>query len=350
MLLLRRRPALAAAALAFALVGCSSDTNDDASGADTSSGEDAATDAAETDAAGEDTGSDSGSESDGGETGDTSDSGAIDPSEWPSDPFPSGEIGGDRPARVVLLSDYAPDRAWPVVTLLHGFTASALVQDVYFGVSPLADELGVIVVLPDGTENSQGAQFWNATEWCCDFERTGVDDAGYLMGLLDEVEAAVPVDTSRVVFIGHSNGGFMSYRLACDHADRVTGIVSLAGLEFLDAARCDPSDPVSVLQIHGTNDETVAFDDDPLLPSAPDTAARWVERNGCEGEPDTGEIDFQNDLPGAETTTETWSNCDGGTGVGLWVIENGSHIPGVSDGAIRTALEFALSRPRAAAE
>lgn len=270
----------------------------------------------------------------------------LDPTEWSADPFPTGEIGGDRPAEIVLPTDDSPDRRWPVVTLLHGFTASALVQDTYFGVSTLADELGIIVVLPDGMTNSQGAQFWNATDWCCDFERTGVDDAGYLIGLLDEIEEFIPVDPSRVVFIGHSNGGFMSYHLACDYADRVTAIVSLAGLEWIGAARCNPVAPVTVLQIHGTNDETVAFDDDPLLPSARDTAARWVERNDCLVEPETSNFDFESRLPADETVTETWSDCDRGTSVGLWVIPDGSHIPTLRAGAIRSALEFALDRPR----
>ncbi len=273
---------------------------------------------------------------------------AIDPNDWSSDPFPEGEIGGDRPAEIVLPTDYAPDREWPVVTLLHGYTASAFIQDSYFGVSGLADELGVIVLLPNGTQNAGGSRFWNATDWCCDFERTGVDDAGYLMGLLDEVEAAIPTDSSRVVFIGHSNGGFMSYHLACDYSERVTAIVSLAGLEWVDADRCQPSNPVTVLQIHGTNDETVAFDEDRLLPSAPETADRWVARNGCVGEPASGLFNFESTLEGDETTTDTWADCDRGTGVGLWVIPDGSHIPGLAPAAIRTALEFALDRPRSA--
>ena len=266
--------------------------------------------------------------------------------DWPAAPFEDGTIGGDRPARVVLPSTYATDRLWPVVTLLHGYGANARVQDFYFGVSALADTLGAVVVLPDGTSNSEGAQFWNATNWCCDFESTGVDDAGYLIGLLDEVEASVPVDTSRVVFIGHSNGGFMSYRLACDHADRLTGIVSLAGLEFRDASRCDPAEPVTVLQIHGTADNIVAFEDSNLLPSAPETAARWAERNGCGDATEAGAIDFQLDIPGEETRTTTWGDCARGTGVGLWVIEEGTHAPGLSDGAILAALRFALDRPR----
>lgn len=139
----------------------------------------------------------------------------------------------------------------------------------------------------------------------------------------------------------------MSYHLACDHSEVVTGIVSLAGLEWLDETRCSPEQPVSVLQIHGTDDETVAYDDDPLLPSAPETVARWTVRNGCEPDMSTvGTYDFEPSLAGDETLTETWDGCARGTGVALWEIPEGSHVPGLSADAIRDALLFALNRPR----
>lgn len=337
---------LALCALAFVLTACSSDDGDDASGTpdagvsgDASEG---APDATRADAIESEDAPDV-------EEPAYGENEPFDPADFGADPFPDGRIGGDRPARIVFPSDYAPDQRWPVVTLLHGFTASSLVQDAYFGVSGLADELGIVVLLPDGTTNSQGAQFWNATDWCCDFERTGVDDAGYLIGLIDEVRDQVPVDASRIVFIGHSNGGFMSYHLACNHSDVVTGVVSLAGLEWLDETQCEPDNPVTVLQIHGTADGTVAYDNDPLLPSAPLTVERWVERNDCDAEAmQSGTYDFEPSLDGEETLTETWSDCGRGTGVALWEIPEGSHVPGLTTNAIRDSLLFALDRPRQA--
>ena len=64
------------------------------------------------------------------------------------------------------------------------------------------------------------------------------------------------VDPYRIYVAGHSNGGFMSYRLACTHADRIAAIVSLAGATFDTPADCSPTEPVAVLQIHGTADDT----------------------------------------------------------------------------------------------
>ena len=53
--------------------------------------------------------------------------------------------------------------------------------------------------------DSEGWPFWNATDTCCDYDGSGVDDAGYLTRLLDEALERVAIDPARVVFMGHSN-------------------------------------------------------------------------------------------------------------------------------------------------
>src|SRR4051812_3323016 len=98
-------------------------------------------------------------------------------------PDPPTELGGDRPAAVLLPADYTIDRAWPLVILLHGYGATADLQDIVFGLGVRVDDLGFILVKPEGTTDASGAQFWNATDECCDFGGTGVDDVGYLSGL-----------------------------------------------------------------------------------------------------------------------------------------------------------------------
>ena len=49
----------------------------------------------------------------------------------------------------------------------------------------------------------------------------------------------------------------MAHRMACDHADAIAAIVSIAGATFLNPDDCAPSEPVSVLQVHGTNDAVI---------------------------------------------------------------------------------------------
>src|SRR5439155_20820686 len=122
---------------------------------------------------------------------------------------------------------------------------------------------------PDGTVDGNNNHFWNATDGCCDFGKTGVDDSSYLAGLIDEIASKYKVDPKRVYFMGHSNGGFMSYRMACDHADRVAAIVSLAGATFADDSKCKPTAPVAVVEVHGNADPTVPYDGQGVVPSAP---------------------------------------------------------------------------------
>tara|TARA_B100000029_G_scaffold43608_1_gene40392 strand:- start:172 stop:1062 length:891 start_codon:yes stop_codon:yes gene_type:complete len=117
----------------------------------------------------------------------------------------------------------------------------------------------MMLVLPDGMKNPDGNQYWNATDACCDFYQSGVDDVAYLSGVIEEAIEAFNIDTKRVFLVGHSNGGYMAHRLACERSDLIAGIVSLAGSTWYDEAKCGNPDPVAVLQVHGTWDTTIRY-------------------------------------------------------------------------------------------
>lgn len=265
---------------------------------------------------------------------------------------PPSTLGpAERPAQLVLPNDYDGVTAFPAVVLLHGYGANGGAQDLYFGLSRAARVEGFYVVIPDGTVDSGGRRFWNATPACCDFAGTGVDDVAYLTGLLDELEATVPVADGQVFFLGHSNGGFMSYRMGCERADRVAAFVSLAGSDFATDTECVPSQPVSVLQIHGDADETVAYDGgtlggSDLFPSAPDVVARWATRAGCDGTTVDGDmLDLDGTLAGAETETLRYeSGCT--AGAELWTIRGGGHIPNLSREFAPTVLAWLRAHGR----
>ena len=86
---------------------------------------------------------------------------------------------------VVYPSDYSEDKPLPVIIALHGFTGNKKQLDQYWKLSNLVDSKQFILVLPQGTRDSKGRTFWNATEACCNMEKLEVDDVGYLMSLLD---------------------------------------------------------------------------------------------------------------------------------------------------------------------
>jgi polyhydroxybutyrate depolymerase len=229
------------------------------------------------------------------------------------------------------------DLASPVLVLLHGFGDSAANLSRYLGIDAVAGSRGVIVVHVDGTPNPGGSCFWNATDACCDLYRQRPDDVGYLDAVLDDVGSHFRVDARRLWIVGHSNGGFMAYRYACERAPRVAAIASMAGADWLDAARCAASEPVAVLQIHGDADPIIKYgggnigDPDvfPLFnrygiampsggvhegsyPGARAMTEAWARRDGCEGPAETGSpFDLDRQLPGAETTPVRWGRCKG---------------------------------------
>ncbi|HUH02603.1 MAG TPA: alpha/beta fold hydrolase [Kofleriaceae bacterium] len=264
-------------------------------------------------------------------------------------------FGGERATELLVPSSYDHAVPAPIVLVLHGYSINGAVEAGYTRLADLTRE-GVLVVAPDGTEDPDGNLYWNAEHQGCGLGGdTRPDDVGYLLGLLDEIAAVFNVDPDRVYVFGHSNGGFMAYRLACEHADRVAALISLAGAPALDPDDCAPSSPLSILQIHGDADDTVLYGgadavvDIPCpYPAATDTVARFAAFNGCDAQLSaSGErLDLESSLPGTDTRIDTHANCAAGIATELWTIEGGGHIPALRPDAYLTMWDFFRAHPR----
>src|SRR5258708_34631687 len=147
----------------------------------------------------------------------------------------------------------------PLVILLHSYNHTGAATESYLQIQPLAETRGFLYCYPDSLIDQSGSPFWNATDAAADFWNTGVDDAGSLRGLIEEIGRQFAVDRKRIFLVGHSNGGFMAYRMACQSADLIPGIASLAGTTLLDSSRCGPSKPVNIHHIPGTGDQPVLY-------------------------------------------------------------------------------------------
>lgn len=239
---------------------------------------------------------------------------------------PTSPLVVARPYQVALPE--SDDRPAPLVVVLHGLGADGPTQNAYLGFSFWARKQGILTAYPDGTKNGLGIRFWNATNGCCDFENSGVDDVAYLTAVIDDAIARFGADPKRVYLVGHSNGGYMAYRMACERADRIAGIASLAGANWLDPSRCRPTAPVAVLQIHGTKDDNVPYAGGRGVPSARDSAGSFAAVNGC-GQPpvDGGTRHIERRLPGNETSVLRWPSCHDGKSIELWTINDGGHLP-----------------------
>ena len=241
------------------------------------------------------------------------------------------EIGGDRPAQLQLPTNRG-DKAMPLVLSLHGYGADAKGQDQYFALAERVTDYGFALITPQGTTDDRGNRFWNATDGCCNFHNSDVDDHAWLSSLV--AEARDLVDVSGVYVVGFSNGGFMAYRLACDGLDGLVAIASLAGSSFGDPDRCADARPVSVLQIHGDADQNIPYQGtleyDGGYPGAEELVNRWTQRAGCDVDSVAvlPSIDLEADIDGDETTVQrTRKGCDSGITIELWTIQGANHFP-----------------------
>ena len=236
--------------------------------------------------------------------------------------MPPKTYGGDRPADLKTPPMLTEGKQYPLLVVLHGFGANGFVQTAYFGVGDLPTQDKALLIAPDGTEDSSGKQFWNADSACCDFEHHNPDDVTYIGKLIDDISADWPVDKNQVFLLGHSNGGYMAYRMACERADVIAAIASLAGNASSAPSACSPVRPVSVAHLHGTLDETVPYS------GASPSVAQWATKNGCGGGSTAGPtLDLDNNVVGAETRTSATNGCPASGAVELWSMEGSSHIP-----------------------
>ncbi len=240
-------------------------------------------------------------------------------------------LGGNRPASVFLPDGWDGCKQWPLIVLLHGYGATGVIQNIYLGIGARVTSHGFVLVLPEGTKSKSGKQFWDATNACCNFEDGPVDDVAYLRGLIETATKQLAIDPARVFLIGHSNGGFMAYRMACEAADLVAGVASLAGAVNAAAVSCKPTRPVNVLQMHGTDDATISYKGTVAYPGAEAAEQRWIGLNGCTAAPVAlPAVDFDGKPAGKETVQRNVSGCAEGTQVGLWTMTGSGHIPAVN--------------------
>jgi len=190
-----------------------------------------------------------------------------------------------------------PGRPAPLVVVLHGAMGNAARVETRYHWNPLSDRDGFFVVYPQGSLDQ-----WNAV-----LDSRVDDDVRYLTALLDHLEGSFPIDRTRVYVAGMSNGAAMAYRIGCALSDRVAAIASVEG----SSPGCQPSQPVSMVVVHGLADQTVTF------AGAQRSLTAWRGYDGC-----PADAQVQTDGP---VTHSTWAPCAAGTTVELYTVDGGGH-------------------------
>src|SRR5690606_1227667 len=174
--------------------------------------------------------------------------------------------------RLYIPASYDGTESVPLLFNLHGYTSNNVQQEVYADFRPIADTANFIIVHPNGTLDLGGNRYWNAFN-----VPGGVDDVGFLSTLIDEISQSYTIDMNRVYSTGMSNGGFMSYELACALGYRITAVASVTGaMPKNRPSTCNPPHPVPAMQIHGTADPTVPYNGNAQQESIEDVVDYWV--------------------------------------------------------------------------
>lgn len=227
-----------------------------------------------------------------------------------------------RDYRLYIPKNFDSKKAVPLVFNFHGLTSNAQQQEFYGDFRGIADTAGFLLVHPNGTvSKTAGVPFWNVGLAVGE----SVDDVGFVEALIDSLQLKYTIDPNRIYATGMSNGGFMSYFLACSSL-RFAAIASVTGSSTpLMDQKCKSSRAVPILEIHGTADNTVPYNGTTGIKAIPALVAFWAAKNGCNPTPQINQVANTNTADGATAEHHIYSTSTGDALVEHFKVIGGGH-------------------------
>ena len=225
----------------------------------------------------------------------------------------------------------------PLVLVCHGYSGTAQGIMYYSEFNALAEEFGFAVCYPQGTLDGSNTTFFNVGY---DFQNNQtVDDVAFVEELIDSLQAMHSLSEQDVFCTGMSNGGDFSYMLACKASETFKAIAPVAGMIMQDIMDdCNPINEVSILEIHGTQDNVTYWQGDPnnndgwgAYPSIPNTIDFFTNMFGLTALssavfPDIDPTD------GSTVSSDKYTELGSCTEVWLYTVDGGGHDWPGSDG------------------
>jgi polyhydroxybutyrate depolymerase len=220
--------------------------------------------------------------------------------------------------RLYIPASYNGTSAWPLVLNLHGYTSNASQQQLYTNFGPIADTAHFLMVYPNGT-TYMGQPYWNAFG-------AGANDIQFISDLIDSLSNAYNIDQNKVYSCGMSNGGYMSYTLACALNNKIAAIASVTGsMSAYTKATCSPGRAVPVMQISGTADGTVPYNGTSSSLHIDSVVKYWRINNGCNPSAVFTNVPNINTSDGCTAEHYVYNGGINGSSVELYKIIGGGH-------------------------
>lgn len=217
--------------------------------------------------------------------------------------------------------NYTADNAVPLVFNFHGYTSNANEQMNYGDFRSIADTVGFIIVHPNGTVDNFGNTHWNVG-----WGTSTVDDIGFTEALIDSLALDYNINFERIFATGMSNGGFMSYTLACELSNKIAAIASVTGsMNVGQENTCNAEHQMPIMEFHGTADGTVPYGGNIIFASTESVIDYWVNFNNCDLTPVFTELDDIDPDDGSTVEHYLYENGDNGADVEHFKILNGGH-------------------------
>ncbi len=145
----------------------------------------------------------------------------------------------------------------PTVFVLHGYGSNMYQMMLYSQMNQVADTAKFLVVYPQGTTDLNGNHYWNAG-----FSPLGARDTLFLNRLIQRLTDSLGIaDRNRIYMCGMSNGGIMTYYMACFAGRYLAAIGSVAGSMIASWYQsCAPDHPIPLIHFHGTSDTYVPYE------------------------------------------------------------------------------------------
>lgn len=250
-----------------------------------------------------------------------------------------GSMTVDGLPRTYLLNlppSYYEGSDFSLVIAMHGGGGSAEQFESTSLLTKKANASQFIVVYPEGVKSTGllEARTWNAGG-CCDYARDhNIDDVNFIRQLINKLISTYKINPKKVYATGHSNGGMLSYRLACEMADKITAI-AVSGCTMVVLQPCNPSRAVPVLHMHSELDEHVPQEggigvSNAYFPPLDSVFNVWSQKNACS-------LPDQVVVSNAQYTLRQWTGCSNNVTIQYYLTKDGGHawpggLPGSSMG------------------